>query len=168
VRELRVRDAPLLRSIACDPRVVRHSWPPPATTGQVEQYIRWARRERRAGSYFAFAVRPQPDGPFCGLFEFRRLQPDFFRAEAGFLIAPEYWGTAIFRGAAKLIFEFAFATVGISRIEVRVSVENARSNAVLAKMGFRREGTLIDAFVSEGRYVDQHLWALSGKRPDLP
>lgn len=70
------------------------------------------------------------------------------------------WGTGVFTEATQLIREFSFAVLGTQRIEARVSVDNPRGNAALRKIGARREGRLRAAFIHEGRYVDQYLWAI--------
>jgi ribosomal-protein-alanine N-acetyltransferase len=163
-RELRSSDAAALHALAADPEVARYSWPAPPNAEAVRKFIVWARAERRAGRYISFAILSRDSGALAGFFELRRLQPDFFRAESGFFLGPRFWGMGLFVEAAHLVFEFAFETVGVSRIEARTSVENLRGNAALAKVGFRQEGLLRDAFVHQGRYSDQNLWALSRRR----
>jgi RimJ/RimL family protein N-acetyltransferase len=50
----------------------------------------------------------------------------------------------------------------VHRIETRARVDNLRSNMALHTMGARHEGTLRAAFINDGHYVDQHLWAIVG------
>ena len=160
VRELRPSDAVALHAIATLEDVAKHSWAPPATPRAVRAFIEWARRERRVGRYLGFAVVAQPSGELAGMFELRRAQSNFFRAEIGFFIAPQFWGTGLFREAARLVLDFAFS-IGAYRIEARTDVGNGRGNSALSKIGFRHEGVLRDAFVCNGQYADENLWALS-------
>ena len=60
----------------------------------------------------------------------------------------------------RLIRDFAFNGLGVHRIEARCSVENPRGNAALRMIGAQFEGRLHEAFVCDGRFVDQYLWAL--------
>lgn len=163
-RELRTPDAATLHAVATNPDVARYSWPAPPDVAAVRKFIVWARAERRAGRYVAFGLVCRHTGVFAGLIELRRLQPDFFRAETGFFVDTRFWGTGLFDEAARLVFGFAFNVVGASRIEARTAVENLRGNAALEKAGFRHEGVLRDAFVHQGRYADQNLWAISQRR----
>jgi ribosomal-protein-alanine N-acetyltransferase len=163
-RELRASDAIALHAIASDPEVARFSWPAPPHADAVRKFIGRAHAERQAERYICFGIVCRRTGALAGLFELRRMQPDFFRAETGFFIAPRFWGQGVFGDAAGLVYEFAFQIVGVSRIEARTAVENIRGNAALEKAGFRLEGRLRDAFVHEGRYADQNLWALSRRR----
>jgi ribosomal-protein-alanine N-acetyltransferase len=89
-----------------------------------------------------------------------RLQPGFFWAELGYFIDKPLWGTGVFHDGVRLMADFAFKAVGVHRIEIRVSVGNARSNAALEKIGAQKEGLLRESFVHDGVYEDQHLWAL--------
>lgn len=162
VRELEVADAAALFDIASRDEVSRFAWPAPDGIAAVEQFIRVAHEERRSGRYLCFAILS--GSQLAGMFELRRLQPDFFRAEAGFCIAPGFWGTGVFAIAAQLICEFAFTVIGIHRIEARVIADNVRSGAALRKLGAVREGVLHDAFRRGTQYVDQIMWALLRRR----
>jgi RimJ/RimL family protein N-acetyltransferase len=160
VRELRPSDAAPLHAIATLDEVASNSWPPPPTPDAVRAFIRWARRERRVGRYLGFAIVARPTGELGGMIELRRAQSDFFRAEIGFFIAPKFWGSGLFRDAASLVLDFAFS-IGAYRIEARTDVSNGRGNSALEKIGFRHEGVLREAFVCNGEYTDENLWALS-------
>jgi ribosomal-protein-serine acetyltransferase len=63
---------------------------------------------------------------------------------------------------ARLLLDFAFHVVGVHRIEARARVDNLRSNMALRTLGARNEGTLRAAFICDGQFVDQHLWAIVG------
>ncbi|MCA1559624.1 MAG: GNAT family N-acetyltransferase [Acidobacteria bacterium] len=164
LREFQQADAPGLLSIASRPEVVRFSWPAPDSIAAVERFIRSTHEDRAAGRYLGYAIICSKSGAVAGMFELRRLQPDFFRAEAGFFVAPEFRGTGLFVDATGLVIDFAFGAVGIHRIEARVAMDNERSNAVLRKLGAVKEGILEDAFLRDGEYVDQFLWAVSRRR----
>ena len=50
---------------------------------------------------------------------------------------------------------------GLTRVEIRMDVENARSRAVAERLGFRYEGTLHQAYRIEGeRYSDDAVYAM--------
>jgi RimJ/RimL family protein N-acetyltransferase len=139
--------------------VARHSWPAPPTVEAFERFIEWSWAERAAGRYTCFGVVPRDSITAAGIFELRPLQPGFFRAELGYFIDKPLWGTGVFHDGARLMVDFAFNAVGVHRIEVRASVKNARSNAALQKIGAHKEGLLRAAFVHDGEYEDQNLWA---------
>ena len=160
LRELRRSDAAALHHIARSPEVVRHTWPPPQDVEAFERFIEWTWAERAAGAYICFGIVPNGGAEARGLFELRQMQPGFFRAELGCIMDPALWGTGLFQSAARLMIDFAIGSMGVHRIEARTAVDNVRSNVAMSRLGARKEGVLRAAFVSGGRYEDQHLWAL--------
>ena len=113
-----------------------------------------------------FGVVSEGAKEVAGLFELRQLQPGFFRAELGFFLERSLWGTGLFRDAAGLLVNFGIGVLGLHRIEARASVDNARGNAALQKIGARHEGVLRAAFVCDGKYLDQNLWAIVARHDD--
>jgi RimJ/RimL family protein N-acetyltransferase len=142
------------------PEVKRFMWAPPPTADAFERFIEWAHTERATGKYICFGIVPTGEEHAVGVFELRQLQPGFFRGELGFVMAQRLWGSGAFMEGARLVLEFGFRAVKIHRIEARAAVDNDRGNAALSKIGARREGRLRQAFLREGEYVDQYLWAI--------
>jgi ribosomal-protein-alanine N-acetyltransferase len=126
----------------------------------LERFIEWTRTERAAGKYICYGIVPQGCDHAVGLFELRQLQPGFFRGELGFVLDPDAWGTGVFSAAAELLLDFAFRVVNVHRVEARASVGNGRGNAALRKIGAQHEGVLRAAFLCDGQYEDQNLWAI--------
>ena len=162
LRELRISDAASLYRVTRCPEVARYSWPAPPAVEAFERFIEWTWAERAAGKYIGFGIVPPGATDALGLFELRQMQPGFFRGELGFFTDPAVWSTGLFSEAARLMLDFSFRVVGVHRIEARATVDNLRSNMALRRLGARKEGTLRAAFISEGKYVDQHLWAIVG------
>lgn len=158
--ELRESDAQSLYSALCQPEVTRFTWPPPPSIEAFERFIQWARAERATGKYICYGIVPRGRDEAVGVFELRQLQPGFFRGELGFVMDPNAWSTGTFSEGARMLLKFAFEIVKVHRIEARVAVTNGRGNAALRKIGAKQEGVLEAAFVSEGHYVDQNLWAI--------
>jgi ribosomal-protein-alanine N-acetyltransferase len=160
LRELTRSDAPALHHVASMPEISRHTWPPPPTLEAVERYIEWTLVKRARGEYLCFGIVPRLETKIAGMFELRSFHPALARVELGFVLDPRWWGSGVFMEGAALVCSFAFNVLGVHRIEARASAENARGNAALRKIGARIEGRLRSAFISEGRHVDQYLWAI--------
>lgn len=160
LRELQRSDAAALFRIARAPEIACHMWRPPSTIEAFERFIEWTWTERAIGRYVCFGVVLPGMSEVVGMFELRPLQPGFFRAELGFFLEPAAWGTGVFRDAAALLIDFAITELGVHRIEARANLDNARSNAALEKIGAHHEGRLRAAFVRDGQFVDQNLWAI--------
>src|SRR2546425_13269919 len=96
LRELEPSDAPALYGLVRDPAIAAQMWPPPATVDAFEEFIVCARRGRAEGRYVCFGIVPQGQTEAAGLFELRQQQPNFFRAELGFVLNLSWWGTGLF------------------------------------------------------------------------
>jgi ribosomal-protein-alanine N-acetyltransferase len=168
LREMRLSDAATLQRIARRPDVARFMWPAPAELDAFQRFIEWTWAERAAGKYVGFVIVPKSAIAPAGLFELRQMQPGFFRAELGFFIDPEYWGTGLFTEAAQLVLDFAFRVVGIHRIEARATIDNKRSNRALRRLGAQQEGILRASFVCDGALVDQALWSFVRGLDSIP
>jgi RimJ/RimL family protein N-acetyltransferase len=56
--------------------------------------------------------------------------------------------------------QFGFETLGVVRLEARASVDNARGNRALQKLGAVPEGVLRKCFVAKGEYRDHVMWSM--------
>ncbi len=160
LREMRISDAPALLAMLTTDEVARFISPPPTTVAGFEPFIVWANAERQAGRYACFAVVPRGMDSAIGIFQVRQLEPGFASAEWGFAIGSAFWGTGVFKAGAQLVLGFAFAELGVHRLEARAAVRNGRGNGALRKVGAVCEGVLRRSFLRNGEYLDQHLWSI--------
>ena len=161
LRELRHSDASALSALARSPEVSRFSpWPGPAGVDAFEAFVTRAWRERATGRYAGFAIVPSAQTEPAGLIELRSLQPKFYRAEAVPFLGPEVWHGGVFEDVMRLLFEFAFGTVGVQRIELRTPAAHDVCTGALERLGVQKEATLRSSFFSDSRFDDQYLWAV--------
>ena len=160
LRELELQDAPSLLALLSTAEVARFISPPPTTVEGFERFIAWAQYERQRGTYVCFAVVPHGMTSAVGLFQVRQLDAGFATAEWGFALGSAFWGTGMFAEGARLTVDFAFDTIGSSRLEARAAVANGRGNGALQKIGAVREAVLRKSFLCEGQYIDQALWSI--------
>lgn len=160
LRELRPSDAPSLLTMLTTEEVTRFISPPPTTVEGFERFIAWTAAQQAAGAYLCFAVTLAGDDRAIGIFQVRQLESHFETAEWGFAIGSPFWGTGIFREAAALVLAFIFETVGVRRLEARVSVQNGRGHGAIQKVGAVQEGILRKSFLRHGRFFDQVLYSI--------
>ncbi len=101
----------------------------------------------------------------CGFFKF---DEDFQRAELGYELARASWRQGIMREALRAIITFAFAEMGLSRLEAVVDDTNEPSKALLRALGFSHEGTLRQRFFFRGRFWDEHYFGLLKEEWPMP
>ena len=171
VRGLLPEDAGSLYALCTTEPVGRFIWPPPSSAARFEQFIDWTRDQQTSGRQVCFAVVPPGETAAAGLIQVRQLEPNFVSAEWGFVVGERYWGTGLFMGAAQLVLDFLFNTVGVNRLEARTVVTNGRANGALLKLGAVKEGLLRKGFCTDGRRLDQFMWSILvedwRKAPDL-
>jgi ribosomal-protein-alanine N-acetyltransferase len=160
LRELAVSDAASLIAHLGTPAVVRYIAPPPMTIEGFQQFIKWARLERRRRAQMCFGIVPASEKRPVGLIQLRPRDVTFNTAEWGFAICETAWGSGLFVDAAKLLLDFAFDRLGLMRLEARALEANGRGNGVLRKLGSTREGVLRNSFRDGDRCLDDVMWSL--------
>jgi [ribosomal protein S5]-alanine N-acetyltransferase len=160
LRELRTSDAASLCALLTTEEVARFISPPPTTVEGFQRFIAWTFRQRAAGSYACFAVTVGGCDAAIGIFQLREMERGFGTAEWGFAIGSPFWGTGVFQDSAELVLEFAFATLGVHRLEARAAVLNGRGVGALGKIGAVKEGVLRKSLERNGQFFDQVLYAI--------
>ncbi|MFD9796659.1 GNAT family N-acetyltransferase [Streptomyces sp. NPDC059070] len=89
-------------------------------------------------------------------------------AELGFWAAKEHRGRGLMTEASVAAARWAFAAVGVERLEWRAEVGNAASRAVAEKVGFTMEGTLRASLVHGGSRRDGWIGSLLPSDLNLP
>ena len=81
-------------------------------------------------------------------------------AELGYALSTPFQKRGLMPQALTLLIADLFLRTKLERLEARCAVDNAASQHVLEKVGFRREGHLRDYFLLRGRRVDNYLFAI--------
>ena len=160
LREVTGRDAPSLSLALGNADVLRYLPVGPSAPEQFARFVRWVRRERRAGRYLCFGVVPHGLGGARGLFQLWPIEPGFGTAEMGFALDPALWGTGTFLDCANAVVEFAFGPLGVRRLEFRSAAGNGRGMGALRKLGAVQEGTLRSCFPCTSGILDHTMWSI--------
>jgi ribosomal-protein-alanine N-acetyltransferase len=135
-------DAPALLELGSDPEVTRFfSWGPYRELAEPLAYIAGLEQERRRAQRLDFLIVDHEHGPLgiTGLSEHSARDR---RAVVGTWLARAHWGTGANRAAKALIARLAFGVLGLERLGAYADLENPRSQAALAAIGFASEGRL--------------------------
>ncbi|XP_061992563.1 uncharacterized protein LOC133710494 [Rosa rugosa] len=86
---------------------------------------------------------------------------DRCRGELGYVLGSKYWGKGIATQAVKMVADTIFKEwTHLERLEALVDVNNVRSQRVLEKAGFLKEGVLRKYEVLKGRTWDIVMYSL--------
>ncbi|QJW95710.1 GNAT family N-acetyltransferase [Frigoriglobus tundricola] len=127
------------------------------TLAFVHDYALLRYREGTAEPY-AITVTPDPR-PIgaCGCFW--AAQPHQ-TMELGYWLAEPFWGQGLITEACHAVLAFSFAEYGPERMQARVIEGNHASARVLAKLGFRDEGTLRRSLFRRGKFDNVRMFSL--------
>ncbi|XP_040377921.1 uncharacterized N-acetyltransferase p20-like [Oryza brachyantha] len=152
LRRFELSDVDAMMAWASDPEVAAFCrWEPYESTEPLLAYLRdtvlphpWFRAICLAGG-------DRPVGAVS-------LAPteDACRGELGYVVARAHWGKGVATAAVRRAVAAVFGgeVEGLARVEALVDVDNAASQRVVGKAGFRREGVLRRHYWHKGRVRD--------------
>ncbi len=150
-----------------DPEVCRYLLDEPPLTDLSQAKILLDFLQNSEGkNYNRWAIELKSSGQVIGTCGYHHWQKDYFRAEIGYDLAPDYWGQGYMSEALAAAIDNGFERMNLHRIDALVYPENLRSVHLLQKLGFQIEGTLRDYFYQDGKYYDHYI--LSLLKPEWP
>ncbi|MFI6759028.1 GNAT family N-acetyltransferase [Micromonospora sp. NPDC050417] len=161
LRRPEARDLDAIVTACRDPETVRWTTvPDPYQRSDAEFYAhehatgRWTRGQ---GAVFVIA---DPDDNFAGTLELRLSAGDPGMADVGYLVAPHARGRGYCSRALAAASAWAFASLGLWRIEWRAHLGNDASRRAAEKAGFTMEGVARQGIPHRGTRVDVWVGAL--------
>ncbi len=80
-------------------------------------------------------------------------------ASIGYLISKEYEGKGIVTKVVTKLLEIGLEKYKLHRVEIRMIVENKKSQAIPKKLGFKHEGTLRDIIFVNNKFHSMEIWS---------
>ena len=154
LRELRWEDLPEVRAWMTDPEAafLGERFIRPFTWEQTELYLR-DRLEGGAGGVY-FAVAEPEKLAYLGEISLTGIDATARKANLTLVLKPECRDRGIGTEALRLMLAYAFDSLNLERVALRVHADNARAIRAYEKAGFVREGCLRNEAYKGGRYVD--------------
>jgi RimJ/RimL family protein N-acetyltransferase len=112
------------------------------------------------GRWFTFALESKETGALVGHVALSIKAEDERQAEIGFTLAREYHGKGLGFEAATSVLAYTFAELKLHRVTAVTDCENARSVALLERLGMRREGHFIQNVWFKGKWGDEYSYAI--------
>ena len=160
VRPLRRSDADALSTYLRNPVVTELTSYPEVSLAMVEAMIerylgRWA-----SGELSKWGVALAHDDRLVGTCGFNEWSPVHRWAELAYDLAQPQWGKGLMRQAVAAVLEWTFQQRKVDRVHAFVRVDNGRSECLLQRTGFVREGRLRSYRVCRGQPHDYYIYAL--------
>jgi ribosomal-protein-serine acetyltransferase len=115
-------------------------WAAEASLDSTRAFAEETARLRREGMSYQFAVRDGLEMAGAMGIDIHGAERRF--GEIGYWIRTDRAGRGYATEGGRALVDFAFADLGLYRLELRAGVGNRASQRVAEKLGFQREGTL--------------------------
>ena len=160
LRPLRATDAGALYDYLRDPVVTELTSYPVVTVPLVEAMIEKSRSRWAAGDLSRWGLALPDDDRLVGTCGFNDWSPAHRWAELAFDLAPAHWGRGLMSRAVAAVLQWAFRQGRVDRVQAFVRVDNERSQRLLERSGFAREGRLRSFRVCRGEPHDFYIYGL--------
>src|SRR5262245_63703360 len=154
LRPLRMADTATLYACLRDPVVTELTSYPVASVPMVEAMIERSLSRWAAGELSRWGVALQQDDRLIGTCGFNEWSQVHRRAELAFDLAQAHWGKGLMRQAVAAVLQWTFRQDQVDRVHAYVRVDNKRSQGLLERSGFVREGCLRSYRVCRGQAHD--------------
>lgn len=81
-------------------------------------------------------------------------------AEIGYRLGRDHWGKGYASEAVAGVVGWAFETLGLHRVIALIDTRNARSIALVERLGFRREAHFVENYREPHGWSDEYLYAV--------
>jgi RimJ/RimL family protein N-acetyltransferase len=153
-------DVERLRANREQPETAR--WVNALQADEASALIAGAEESRLAGSSLHLVIADEAAGRAVGEIALFRRTPEVAESDAGeiaYVVVAAERGRGIATTAVALLTDWAFAALGLARIQLSIHPENVASRRVAEKAGYTLEGTLRSVKVIRGSRVDVCLYS---------
>jgi ribosomal-protein-serine acetyltransferase len=100
------------------------------------------------------------DSALCGSLRINHIEKDSHKVSIGYFVGADFQRRGIATKAVRAVAAYCFETLSVNRIELRCATDNLPSICVAKRSGFTLEGTLRQAELLGGAYVDHFVYGL--------
>jgi ribosomal-protein-serine acetyltransferase len=100
-------------------------------------------------------------GSFAGIIGLQRIDWMNRNVEIGYWLGEIFQGHGIITKACRTLVDYAFYEYQLHRVQIRCASGNKKSNAIIERLGFIKEGTTRQAELLYDRYVDLFVYGIT-------
>ncbi|WP_294372517.1 GNAT family N-acetyltransferase [uncultured Clostridium sp.] len=143
---------------ASDKKVTKYlKWPPHKSKGMSECYVKWVIKnydKDKEGIVYDWIIELKDIGQAIGTIGVVAIDTYVESIQIGYCIGSNWWHKGIMAEALREVIKFFMEYVGVRRIEARYDSRNVNSGKVMQKCGFKYEGTLRCAEITNSGICD--------------
>lgn len=113
--------------------------------------------KKRGRKCYFFAMTNKETERFIGSIGFTivDLEEEKGKAEIGYFILKEFWGKGYTCEAVTKLIDFAFQKLELHKLTIGCTKENANSEKIMVKQGFRKEAHFLEHTYHNGVWKDR-------------
>lgn len=136
-------------------------WVPFTDTPEAgRRYAEASEADWASGAALRFTLRLRDKPEFVGVITLENCVALHRTCDLGYWLTPSLTGNGYMTEAAARLLMFAFEEVGFHRVRCAAAAENVKSQAVIERLGFKKEGEARDAEFVAGRWVTHYVYSL--------
>jgi RimJ/RimL family protein N-acetyltransferase len=112
------------------------------------------------GTWFQFAIALGETNHLIGDCALHTLLDEPRIVEIGFTLAEEHQGNGYASEAVRALLSYVFNSLGKHKVIAFSDVRNEMSVRLLERVGMRKEGHLLENYMSKGQWVDEYQYSL--------
>jgi ribosomal-protein-alanine N-acetyltransferase len=113
--------------------------------------------------YIHWAICFKEDLKLIGMICLIEFQPENFRTEVGYILAPDKRGLGVMTEALSSVINYALHTLGFHSLQAIIAPENIASERVLLRSGFVKEAHFKECRYYNGKFTDDAVYSLLNK-----
>jgi len=161
LREVTAEDANDVFKYLSDKEVVTPMGLAPCQTVEdAQDEIRWYKSIYEDGTGIRWGITLKDSGEVIGSCGFLNMLTKHHRAEVGYELSKDHWGTGIASEALEAVVKYGYQHYQLERIEALIEPTNLPSQKLVEKQGFRREGLLRHYEFTCGKFDDLYMYSI--------
>ena len=137
---------------------------PPTSAVMFRHYLQRLRRDDHEG----FAICRSEDGCIVGVINVNHIvRGTFLSASLGYYVGADFQGSGFMLEGLQLLLNHAFNTMGLHRLEANIQPDNTRSQSLVERCGFVKEGFSPGFLFINGAWRDHERWCCVDPRINL-
>lgn len=160
LRRIVASDAAAVYAGLSDSRVMVHYGVSYHSLEATQREMDWYEELFRSGSGIWWGIcEPERREVLLGTCGLNEIVHEHRRAELGYWLFPDHWGTGAARECVAAVVAHAFDSMGLHRVGAEVDIDNLRSCRLLERLGFQFEGIRRGYELKDGVFLDLKYYA---------
>ena len=165
IRRVKKRDEQEFIALMRDSQALHEPWiSPPTSPMMFKYYLQRTDQDDHEG----FVICRKSDERIVGAININHIvRGSFQSASLGYYVGAEFQGEGFMAEGLQLLVNYAFHTMGLHRLEANIQPENVRSQNLVERCGFIKEGYSPQFLFINGAWRDHERWCCVHERQGM-